>query len=54
MKFRAMLGAGIGSALLPDGNALGLHYVMFTPTIMGQVSDILSQDHIPLPKNLHS
>ena len=35
---KAMLGGGIGSALMPDGNALGLHFVMFIPTIMGQVS----------------
>jgi hypothetical protein len=34
---KAMLGAGVGSALMPDGNALGLHFVMFVPTIMGQV-----------------
>ena len=34
---KAMLGGGIGSALMPDGNALGLHFVMFVPTIMGQV-----------------
>ena len=38
--FRAMMGAGVGSALMPDGNALGLHFVMFVPTIMGQVSFI--------------
>ena len=31
-----MLGAGIGSAFLPDGNPLGLHLVMFQPTIAGQ------------------
>ena len=31
-----MLGAGIGSGILPDGNPLGLHLVMFQPTIYGQ------------------
>ena len=31
-----MLGAGIGSGILPDGNPLGLHLVMFQPTIFGQ------------------
>ena len=35
-SFKAMLGAGIGSAFLPDGNPLGLHLVMFQPTIAGQ------------------
>ena len=33
---KAMLGAGIGSGILPDGNPLGLHIVMFQPTLMGQ------------------
>ena len=33
---KAMLGAGIGSGILPDGNPLGLHLVMFQPTLMGQ------------------
>ena len=34
---RAMLGAGIGSCILPDGNPLGLHFVMFQPTLIGIV-----------------
>ena len=33
----AILGGGVASALLPDANPMGLHYVMFTPTIAGQV-----------------
>ena len=37
---RAMLGAGIGSGILPDGNPLGLHLVMFIPTLMGQVQTL--------------
>ena len=40
---KAMLGAGVGSALMPDGNALGLHFVMFVPTIMGQVRILFLQ-----------
>ena len=35
---KAMLGAGIGSGILPDGNPLGLHLVMFQPTLYGQAS----------------
>lgn len=35
---RAMLGGGIGSGILPDGNPLGLHLVMFQPTLMGQAT----------------
>ena len=37
-NIREMMGAGTGSAIMPDGNPLGLHFVMFMPTIMGQVS----------------
>lgn len=35
--FRNMLGAAIGSAITPDGNPIGLHFIMFIPTLMGQV-----------------
>ncbi|GJQ68204.1 hypothetical protein Trydic_g10752 [Trypoxylus dichotomus] len=35
-NFREILGGQLGSAILRDGNPLGLHYVMFIPTIMGQ------------------
>ena len=38
-NIKAMMGAGTGSALMPDGNPLGLHFVMFMPTLMGQVGD---------------
>jgi acyl-CoA oxidase len=31
-----MMGSGVGSAILKEGNPLGLHFVMFIPTIMGQ------------------
>ena len=34
---RSCLGGGAGSALVPDGNPIGLHYAMFLPTLMGQV-----------------
>jgi len=33
---RGMMGSGVGSAILKEGNPLGLHFVMFIPTIMGQ------------------
>ena len=35
-KFRGIIGAGVGSAVLKEGNPLGLQYVMFVPTLMGQ------------------
>ncbi|KRT79485.1 hypothetical protein AMK59_7150, partial [Oryctes borbonicus] len=35
-NFREVLGGQLGSAILRDGNPLGLHYVMFIPAIMGQ------------------
>lgn len=31
-----MFGAGVGSALLKEGNPIGLHFIMFIPAIMGQ------------------
>lgn len=34
--YRQVLGGSLGPALLADGNPLGLHYVMFLPTILGQ------------------
>ena len=34
---RACMGGGVGSAIVPDGNPIGLHYAMFLPTLMGQV-----------------
>ncbi len=41
----AMLGSGIGAAVLPEGNPLLLHYVMFVPTLIGQViARILQRD----------
>nr|CAH0099019.1 unnamed protein product [Daphnia galeata] len=33
---RALMGAGLGSAVLKEGNPLALHYVMFIPALMGQ------------------
>lgn len=30
------MGAGLGSAVLKEGNPLALHYVMFIPALMGQ------------------
>jgi len=33
--FSAVLGA-LGGAAIKDGNPLGLHYVMFIPTLLGQ------------------
>ena len=44
---KACFGGGVGSALVPDGNPLGLHYAMFLPTLMGQVQRIIT-----LKKNL--
>ena len=35
---RACFGGGVGSAVVPDGNPLGLHYAMFLPTLVNQVS----------------
>nr|CAI5843398.1 unnamed protein product [Callosobruchus analis] len=35
-NFREVLGGQLGSAILPDGNPVNLHYVMFIPTLMGQ------------------
>eukprot|EP00095_Tigriopus_kingsejongensis_P009257 maker-scaffold922_size80897-snap-gene-0.22 protein:Tk09257 transcript:maker-scaffold922_size80897-snap-gene-0.22-mRNA-1 annotation:"probable peroxisomal acyl-coenzyme a oxidase 1" len=35
-NIRAMLGGGTGAAVMPDGNPLGLHFIMFLPTLMGQ------------------
>ena len=36
--FRGMFGAGLGAGVLPDGNPINLHFVMFLPTLMGQGS----------------
>ena len=41
---KACFGGGVGSALVPDGNPLGLHYAMFLPTLMGQVRRIITLD----------
>lgn len=30
------MGAGLGSAILKEGNPIALHYVMFIPALMGQ------------------
>ncbi|KAK9889088.1 hypothetical protein WA026_004361 [Henosepilachna vigintioctopunctata] len=35
-NYREILGGQLGSAILPDGNPLTLHYVMFIPTLLGQ------------------
>jgi len=35
---RGMFGAGLGAGVLPDGNPINLHFVMFLPTLMGQGS----------------
>ena len=32
----ALLGGSLGTALLKEGNPMGLHFIMFVPTIMGQ------------------
>lgn len=34
--FSAILGGSIGSAIIKEGNPMGVHFVMFLPTIMGQ------------------
>lgn len=33
---RALLGGLLGSGLIKEGNPLGVHFVMFVPTILGQ------------------
>lgn len=33
---RSLMGAGLGSAILKEGNPIALHYVMFIPALMGQ------------------
>ncbi|KAL3289791.1 hypothetical protein HHI36_023183 [Cryptolaemus montrouzieri] len=35
-NYREILGGQLGTAILPDGNPLTLHYVMFIPTLLGQ------------------
>ncbi|XP_045482305.1 probable peroxisomal acyl-coenzyme A oxidase 1 [Harmonia axyridis] len=35
-NYREILGGQLGSAILPDGNPLTLHFVMFIPTLLGQ------------------
>lgn len=30
------MGGGLGSAVLKEGNPLGLHFIMFIPALMGQ------------------
>jgi len=35
---RSIIGAGVGSAVLKDGNPLALQFIMFVPSIMGQGS----------------
>ncbi|XP_059081404.1 probable peroxisomal acyl-coenzyme A oxidase 1 [Tigriopus californicus] len=35
-NIKAMVGGGTGAALMPDGTPLGLHFIMFIPTLMGQ------------------
>ena len=37
-KYFTMILPLTGSGILPDGNPLGLHLVMFTPTIMNQAT----------------
>lgn len=32
------MGGGLGSAVLKEGNPLGLHFIMFIPALMGQGS----------------
>ena len=39
-SIRSLLSSGPGSMILPDGNPLGLHFVMFVPTIMQQVRKV--------------
>lgn len=34
--YRALLGGMLGSGVLREGNPLGVHFVMFLPTILGQ------------------
>lgn len=36
LSLRALLGGLLGSGILKEGNPLGVHFVMFLPTIMGQ------------------
>lgn len=33
---RALLGGLLGSGLIKEGNPLGVHFVMFLPTLLGQ------------------
>ena len=47
-SIRAMFSASLGCSLTPDGNPLGLHFVMFIPTLLGQgtmdqISDVLGR-----------
>lgn len=35
---RALIGGGLGTAVMKEGNPLGLHYVMFIPALMGQAN----------------
>ena len=37
-NYQEIIGGQIGSAILKDGNPMGLHYAMFIPTILGQGS----------------
>lgn len=39
-NIKAMVGGGTGAALMPDGTPLGLHFIMFIPTLMGQVMSL--------------
>lgn len=36
--FRALLGGLLGSGLIREGNPLGVHFVMFLPTLLGQAT----------------
>lgn len=37
-KIRALLGGMLGSGLIKEGNPLGVHFVMFLPTLLGQAT----------------
>lgn len=46
------MGLGLGSAVLKEGNALGLHFVMFMPAIVGQGNAEQQSKWLPRAHNL--
>lgn len=46
------IGIGSASAVLKEGNALGLHFVMFMPAIIGQGTAEQQKKWLPRAHNL--